>query len=429
MRLTEGLRRLQGMALLAMALGASAPAWAEPVPVSIEALGAGFRLTRAGQPYFIQGAGGGASKSLLRALGGNSFRTWDLEGLKDELDEAQRLGLTVTVGIWLEHKSANFSYDNPLQMAQQFDAARRAIDEFKDHPALLMWGIGNEMEMDQENHPALWQAVQRIAAYAKKADPKHPTMTVVAEIGQEKLAMIARYCPSIDVVGINAYGGAPSLAERYRQLGGVKPYVLTEFGPPGPWEVEKTSWGAAIEASSTDKSEHYRRTYEGSVAHQPLSLGSYAFIWGHKQEATATWFGLMLPDGTRMGALDVLSGLWSGKPVRHAAPTIQRLSLDGPNRVPAQSIVHLKLDARSAGPDALQVEWVLQLDPMQQSSGGAHEDVPAVFPQALLSADAHSADFRLPAQAGSYRVFAYVRDGHGGGAVANVPLFVQATKP
>ena len=429
MKSFEKLRQMKRLAWVLLALIGAVPAVAEPLAVRIEKLGSGFQLMRAGLPYFIQGAGGGASKSLLRELGGNSFRTWDVKGVKDELDEAQRLGLTVTVGIWLEHKSPDFSYDNPQQRENQFEAARRAIDSYKDHPALLMWGIGNEMEMDQESNPALWQAVQRIAAYAKKVDPHHPTMTVVAEIGTGKLAMIARYCPSIDVVGINAYGGAPSLAERYQKMGGVKPFVLTEFGPAGPWEVAKTPWGAPIEASSSAKSEHYRSTYEASVIHQPMSLGSYAFAWGHKQEATATWFGLLLADGTRLGAVDVLSSFWSGKPLLHTAPTILRLSLDGPDRVPPGRAVHLSLDARSAAGDPLQVDWVLQFDPLQQSSGGAHEDVPAVFPQSLLRADAHSADFRMPREGGAYRVFAYVRDAHGAGAVANVPLFVEGAKP
>src|SRR6266511_521872 len=70
---------------------------------------AGWRLLRDGKPYFIKGAGGGASKALLAHLGGNSFRTW---GVGDEtmrqLDEAQKLGLTVTLGIWLRHESDGF---------------------------------------------------------------------------------------------------------------------------------------------------------------------------------------------------------------------------------------------------------------------------------------------------------------------------------
>src|SRR5690242_5057739 len=68
---------------------------ARPSVVRVEKTENGFRLTRDGKPYFIRGAGGSASKSLLRDVGGNSFRTWGADNLDAQLDEAQKLGLTV----------------------------------------------------------------------------------------------------------------------------------------------------------------------------------------------------------------------------------------------------------------------------------------------------------------------------------------------
>jgi hypothetical protein len=35
-----------------------------------------WQLLRDGKPYLIKGAGGGASRELLRDIGGNSIRTW-----------------------------------------------------------------------------------------------------------------------------------------------------------------------------------------------------------------------------------------------------------------------------------------------------------------------------------------------------------------
>src|SRR4051794_7569590 len=65
----------------------------------------GWQLFRGGKPYFIQGAGGSRSLQLLVDCGGNSIRTWGAdEGLQRQLDEAHRLGLSVTVGIWLGHE-------------------------------------------------------------------------------------------------------------------------------------------------------------------------------------------------------------------------------------------------------------------------------------------------------------------------------------
>ncbi len=67
---------------------------------------------------------------------------------------------------------------------------------------------------------------------------------------------IHRLCPAIDIIGINSYGGAPSLGARYKSLGGTKPYILTEFGPPGIWEMAKDPIGAFPEPTSTEKAGH-----------------------------------------------------------------------------------------------------------------------------------------------------------------------------
>src|SRR5206468_191097 len=83
---------------------------AAPVPTRLVREGDGFQLLRDGKPFFIKGAGGDASKQLLKEIGGNSFRTWGADGSERKLDEAQRLGLTLTIGIWLGHKEHGFNY-------------------------------------------------------------------------------------------------------------------------------------------------------------------------------------------------------------------------------------------------------------------------------------------------------------------------------
>ena len=387
--------------------------------------GASFQLLRDGKPYFIKGVGGDGSKVLLKELGGNSFRTWGVEGLEAKLDEAQKLGMTVTAGIWLGHKEHGFNYNDAAQVKTQFENATQAIAKHKDHPALLIWAIGNEMEMGQEDNVAVWRAVEEIAAAAKKIDPLHPTMTVIAEIGGGKVESIHKHCPSIDIIGINTYAGGASVAERYRAAGGQKPYIITEFGPPGQWESAKNSWGAAAELTSTAKADNYRATYQKSIKNQPLSLGSYAFTWGFKQEATATWFGLLLPDGSRLGAVDALAEEWTGAPVKNRAPQIKSVKLNGAERVQPGATVQIALEVADAENDALQVQWLLQGDAVKYGVGGAAEDVPPTYPDAIVKADKSGATFKMPAKGGGYRAFVFVRDNHGGAAVANVPLFVE----
>ena len=411
--------RLAGFTIVSMLAASCSQA-----DVRLQKQGEKYQLLRDGEPYFIKGAGGDGSKELLKKYGANSFRTWGVEGLQRQLDEAQRLGLTVTAGIWLGHKEHGFNYHDAAQVAAQKENARQAIEKYKSHPALLMWGIGNEMEIGQEDDLAVWNAVEEIAKIAKQIDPNHPTMTVVAEIGGKKVEHINKLCPSIDIIGINTYAGGPSIAERYKKAGGTKPYVITEFGPPGQWEGAKNEWNAAPELTSTQKAARYRETYQKTIANQPLSLGSYAFTWGNKQEATATWFGLLLPDGSKLGAVDALAELWGGNP-QNRAPEIEELKLEGAPKVKPGATIKASLLAKDTENDPLNVEWVLQADPVAYGIGGAAETVPTRFPDAIVKSDARSVEVKMPPFGSAYRLFAYARDGKGGAAVGNIPLLVE----
>ncbi|MBI5761630.1 MAG: hypothetical protein HZA46_24230 [Planctomycetales bacterium] len=391
----------------------------------------GFRLERGGQPYFIRGAGGDGSLKALAAAGGNSVRTWGADKLERVLDEAQQNGITVAVGIWLGHERHGFNYNDADQVAKLAESVRETILKFKDHPAVLLWGLGNEMEgYEKGDNAAIWLAINNLAGMVKRLDPDHPTMTVVAEIGGDRVKNIHRLCPDIDIVGINTYAGAASIPERYKEAGGTRPYLLTEFGPPGTWETTKTAWGVAPELTSTEKATWYRKSYEAAVTSQRgRCLGSYAFVWGSKQEATATWFGLLLPDGSRLGAVDTLTELWTGKAPTNRCPIIRSFKLDGADQVEPKSIVRVSLDAADPERDPIKVRWVLQREPSAYGQGGDAEEVPPTFPDAIVRADNSSVEVRLPADGGGYRLFAFVNDDHGGAAVANVALLVKGPVP
>jgi hypothetical protein len=65
--------------------------------------------------------------------------------------------------------------------------------------------------------------------------------------------------------------------------------VITEFGPAGRRETKPTSSSVPLEPTSTEKARSYRDVHVKDVARSGgLCLGSYAFTWGYKQEATAT---------------------------------------------------------------------------------------------------------------------------------------------
>jgi len=428
------IRRVQAAARTLLAvIGAAlmfAAVRAEAARVELKKTPAGWQLLRGGEPYFIRGAGGDGSLEALAAAGANSLRIWGADDIDARLDAAHAQGLSVTVGIWLGHERHGFDYEDEDQVREQFERARQTVLRYKDHPAVLMWGVGNEMEgFESGDNPAIWAAVNDIAAMIKELDPDHPTMTVTAEIGGGRIASLNELCPAIDIHGINSYGGASSLAERYRAAGGKKPYVITEFGPPGSWEVKKTDWGAPLEPASTEKAAFYRNAYEQSVLGAPgLALGSYAFTWGYKMEATATWFGMLLPDGARLGSVDVMTDLWSGRPPEDRAPTVEPLVVKGPTRVdPGDEIQAFAVIADPEG-GAVRARWVLRPESGEYTTGGDFRPMLPDIEGATLGGDADGARVRMPEQPGPYRLFLYAYDEAGNAATANVPLLVKGER-
>jgi hypothetical protein len=420
-----GLLIVGGLMTWGQAKGVQVAAGKPSVVKVVEENGA-FRLVRNGAPYLIKGGGGDGSKKLLRDSGGNSFRTWGADNLGAQLDEAQRLGLTVTVGIWLGHKEHGFDYNNAEQVTAQYEMAKKAILRYKDHPAVLMWGIGNEMEAaDNGANAAVWSAVNNIAAMAKRLDPNHPTMTVVAEIGGNKVKNINSLCPNIDVIGINSYGGGASIPSRYKAAGGSKPYVITEFGPPGVWETGKNDFGATPELSSTAKAILYRKTWDSAIAGQKLALGGYAFTWGYKQEATATWFGILLPDGSKLGAVDALTEAWTGKPPANRCPQLKSFKVEGSDQVEAGATVKAALVVTDPDGDPIKVDWILQSDNARMNTNGDRENAPPTYADAIVHGSNTGVEVQMPKVGGIYRLFAFVHDNHNGAVVANVPLFVK----
>jgi len=397
-----------------------------PLKVELKNDGGKYSLRVDGKPYFVKGAGCSDNTdeqyARLKAAGGNSVRTWGTDNRTEELlDRAQKNGLTVQLGYWLGHVEHGFKWNNQDSLKDQRGGVRNMVRLYKDHPAVLTWALGNEMEAGN-NTPELWQEVEVLAQIVKKEDPYHrPILTVVAEMDQQKSDYIQKYCPSVDIVGINTYGGLPSLKERLTKFGFKKPYIVTEFGPAGPWESAKTAWGAALEVTSTQKAENYAKNYENQILGNPTCLGSYAFIWGNKQEETSTWFGMWLPTGENTGAVDVMTKYWSGNWPKNRCPAITSFSLSA-NSVSPGGKLTATVTATDPEGDALKFEWQVVGESTDKRTGGAAEQVP---PTVNSTTGSSTDEFTAPAKPGPYRIFLIVRDGKGNAASANLPFLVK----
>ncbi len=378
-------------------------------------------LARGGKPYVIHGVGGTQRLDDLAKIGGNSIRSWGSEKAATELADAEKRGLTMTVGIWLGHKSY-FDYSNEKQVNEQYESVRKQVTAHRNAPALLLWGLGNEME-NGNNTDVLWKAVGDLAKLTKSLDPHHPVMTVVAEVNQEKIDFIKKYAPEVDVLGVNSYGGLASLADRLQKFGWTKPYIVTEFGTLGPWETGKTAWGAAFEQTSSQKADFFRKNYTESIQKQAgWCIGSYAFLWGWKQEETPTWFGLFLPTGEKTERVDLLEEFWTGRKNPNPVPRIANweCSVTGKKIAPGSEI---KASAKLDSAAGLTFEWVIQTETPEQKRDGDGE----AAPRRITVANTSSGELTLsaPREKGKYRLALTIRNKSGGAATANAPFFIE----
>jgi hypothetical protein len=386
-----------------------------------------WQLLRGGEPYFIKGAGGDGDLDLLAASGANTIRTWGVgPETPDLLDRARERGLAVVVGHWLGHERHGFDYGDQEQLREQLERVRRDVLALKDHPALLIWGVGNEMEGFAEgDNPAIWAHVQEVAALIKELDPHHPTMSVTAEIGGQRVPSVHELCPDIDIYGVNSYGGMPSLAERYREMGGSRPLVFTEFGPHGTWEVQNTSFGAPQELTSTQKAQVYRDAFNrGCREAGGLCLGALAFTWGFKMEATATWYGMFLPSGEKLAAVDAMTEVWSGRPPTDLCPEIRRFQLRGSDVVAPGDTVRVDLEIVDPEGAPVEVEWTIRSEVDSYFTGGDRQAAPFALDGIIVASSNRGATLVMPG-GGVYRLYMTARDGQGSGANANVPIKVE----
>ncbi|MFP5470584.1 MAG: glycoside hydrolase family 2 TIM barrel-domain containing protein [Bacteroidia bacterium] len=391
----------------------------------------GFQLLKDGQPYYINGAGGTVKLEELKKYGGNSIRTW---GISDETDavlaNAQKHGLTVCFGIWIGQERQGFDYSNEDALKAQLEMVRQTVRKYKDHPSILIWGVGNEMDLDYTNFN-VWKHMEDVCQIVKEEDPNHPTMLVTAGLDPAEIKLINKHTPSLDILGVNTYGDISYLPKAITMYGWEKPYIVAEWGPYGWWEVEKTSWGASIEETSTQKANTYQKSIDAILSDKENCLGSYVFLWGQKQEHTSTWFGLFTEEGEETEVMDILIRNWSGKEPSNKAPIINDFKLNNkisndniiikPSTQMTASVKSIDLDN-----DELNYEWLIIPESTDKRTGGDAEKAPKPlkgnFNKSTLKQN--NVSFTSPIKEGEYRLFLFIHDGNGNVATGNIPFKV-----
>lgn len=388
------------------------------------------KLYRHGEPYFIKGAGGREHLAKLAEYGGNSIRTWSMHDAEKILDEAHELGLTVTLGIEVGRQAwgADFNYWKFWEVSKKIEELKPLIEKFKDHPALLMWGIGNEVELFGGGKRFLiYYTINRIAKMIKEVDPNHPTMTAIPvpplknRIGSFKYIM-----PHVDILGYNAFDRINTMYDKiYDKKGWNKAYMLTEWGPSGHWEITDTEWGAPKEHSMKEKVDLMKNYWEKMHEDSVYFLGSYAFYWGFKYEITHSWFSMFSQEGYESEQVKFLQKVWSGKNPDNLAPEIQYMFISPGAKsdnvyLEAGEIYSAEVMANDVENDSLTYRWEIRQEEYKFYETGIFQHNMDYY---LLQQDKQKIDFIAPKQEGDYRLFVFVFDGMGNFTVENIPIY------
>lgn len=393
------------------------------------------RLYVNGQEFFIKGGGCefGSIESLAKH-GANAMRTWRVDNGersgREVLDDAQKNGIMVMMGIEVARERHGFDYNDSVLVAKQFNSIKEDIISLKDHPALLGWGIGNELNLRATNNK-VWDAVQDIAKMIHEVDGNHPATTMLAGIGKGDVDYIAANCPDIDFLCVQMYGDIVNLPKRLEEAGYKGPYIVSEWGATGHWEVGLTDWKAPIEQSSTEKAAAISERYEKAIlADTNNCMGSFVFLWGQKQERTPTWYGLFTENDEETEAIDVMHRFWTGSWPSNRCPTIVSASLNGKTRFdnitlkPGKEYESL-IQATDPDNDTISLRVEVLQESTDLKDGGDFETRPEALNELVKKAESGKIVFKAPVNEGPYRLFIYVLDGKNHAATINFPFMVK----
>ncbi len=212
----------------------------------------------------------------IQSMDANTIRIWGGQDSSDPaqpgrfptkmtqqtLNKAEQYGLKVIAGFWMPHPgdwtcsnggagprvynfNPLFSYGNPADRAMIKQKFRSYVAQFKNHPAILFWAIGNEENLhlrDAAHAQQFYSLVNEMAqeAHLEEGMLFHPVAAVSGDLGYIGQAGIAddASLPALDIWGMNVYRG-PSFGTLFTQYAALsqKPLWFSEFNSDDAWHT------------------------------------------------------------------------------------------------------------------------------------------------------------------------------------------------
>ncbi|MEM6634080.1 MAG: glycoside hydrolase family 2 TIM barrel-domain containing protein [Bacteroidota bacterium] len=160
---------------------------------------------------------------LMQEAGINTIRVYEPIREIEVLDAIAAEGMKVVIG---------FGYNQGGVYDILSGTYRDYIQQFKEHPAILLWELGNEYnyhpEWFEEDISNWYRVMNEAASMIHEADTLHEVATAHGEL-PDSLALAS--CPQIDVWGMNVYrwDNPTEIFKQWEALSS-KPMYLSEAG-------------------------------------------------------------------------------------------------------------------------------------------------------------------------------------------------------
>jgi hypothetical protein len=358
-----------------------------------------------------QGAADGYMRDL-KAAGVNTIRTWGVDDANTPvlLNRAAQQGLKVIVGHWL-NQGADYVSDTAYKTSVKAEIVNR-VNALKNNQGVLIWDVGNEVILTMQDHglPAADVEARRVA-YAKfvnevavaihAADPNHPVTSTDAWTGA--WPYYKQYSPALDLLAVNSYGAVGGVKQAWIDGGYTKPYILTEGGPAGEWEVPNDVNGVPTEPTDLQKRDGYTASWNALKGHPGVALGGTEFHYGLENDFGGVWLNTFTGGWHRLG-YHALQKAYTGVAAANTPPEITGMTVSNQTAVPAGGTFTVNVSAADPQGDA--IRYNLMYSDKHITGGTGLTNV-------RFTQSGNSFTVTAPEQLGVWKIYVYAYDGHG----------------
>ena len=317
--------------------------------------------------------------------------------------------MKVIVGHWLD-QNRDYVNDTTYKNQVKADVVRR-VNALKGKPGVLMWNVGNEVVLTMGgSSPAEVEA--RRVAYAKfvnelavaihQADPNHPVTSTDAYT--EAWDYYRSHSPALDLYAVNVYGGVGYVKDKWVAGGYSEPYIVTETGPPGDWEVARDVNGVPDEPSDLAKRDAYASSWAAITGHPGVSLGGTAFNYGLEDDYAGVWLNTR-NDGQRRLGWYALQKAFTGRTSANTPPQVSAMTVSSQTGVKAGSTFTVAVTA--SDPDGDPITYAVKQGTQHLDGNGA------ITAATATQTSPGRFTVTAPSRPGVWKVYVYAKDGQG----------------